>query len=118
MIPYPEKRTEFEVQSDMYQNLKSLGLNVRGEITESKNISKLSNNKKGFKKCRFDIVVFNSENVAVLIIEVKRGVESNSNFTESRQYRKYKMYNLPLLYCWSDTKHISLYDKIVKCVFS
>ncbi len=114
MIPYLTKRTEFEIQSDAYQYLRERGLNVRGEITERINIRKLSRGIKGMRQCRFDIVVYDSFNKAVCIIEVKDASEkSQPNLRKNRQFRKYSLYKLPLLYCWEETAPKDLYNNFI-----
>lgn len=63
MIQYPKKTSEFEIHSSIFNKLKALGYDVRGEVTFI--------NKNGGRNARFDLVIFKNKN-AILIIEVKR----------------------------------------------
>jgi hypothetical protein len=88
---YPQRLSEFEVQSDIYQGLKKKGFNVRGEVKA--------------KKSRLDIVVFDDNNTARCIIEVK------SRKRERKLTRKYKrvikyeeLFNLPVIVCTNSSQ--------------
>jgi hypothetical protein len=63
---YPKAACEFEAQAQLYNKLRSLGLNARGEVVVPK--------QPGQRGCRFDLAVFNSAGTdLLLVIEVKRG---------------------------------------------
>lgn len=92
IISYPKKETEFEVQAKLYCKLKKQGFNVRGNV-------------KIYGKCHLDLVVFDNDNTAKCIIEVKNW-KLNSNIekklmkpSRKAQKEKYLKYNLPLIYC-------------------
>jgi hypothetical protein len=94
IIPYPEKYSEFEIHATLYFKLKThfeshhYCHSVRGEVR-----------KKGHMGSRFDLVIFKNRQ-AVCIIEVKDTRPKKIN-TETRQFRKYSSFNLPLIYCYT-----------------
>lgn len=57
LLQYPKRQSEFEIQAYLFSELKSLGLDVRGEVRAG-------------RESRFDLVVF-EERAATQIIEVK-----------------------------------------------
>lgn len=88
VIRYPFHRSEFELQSDLYQRLKRDGMDVRGEVP-----SRYS----GAKSC-FDLVVFLNRH-AVCLIEVKDSPHDLVVIKRhTRQARKYSLYDIPLFY--------------------
>lgn len=91
MITYPVKKSEFEIQAEVYNYLKNQNIDVRGEV----NMRDI-NGKKGFKQFRFDLVVF-QEKKAVLIIEVKSPGHRVERFCNTRQFKKYSALNVGLL---------------------
>ncbi len=91
-ISYPKKVSEFEIQATLYSKLKLLGFDVKGEVTH-----RLEGQEKGFRQCRFDLVIF-EKGKAVFIIEVKN--HNKTSFT-TRQDRKYSKYEAELMYCTS-----------------
>jgi type I site-specific restriction endonuclease len=96
IIDYPKNnyKSEFEIQSDIYQKLKSLGFDVRGEVRwRDKSYSS------GFKQCSFDLVIFKDKK-AIAIIEVKNNKKKIIN-KKSRQFIKYSQFNIPLFYSFS-----------------
>lgn len=58
MIKCPKNPTEFEIQAYLYQELRSLGYNVRGEVPD--------------KRSRYDLVVFRGQRDPIQILEVKK----------------------------------------------
>ena len=85
--PIKEKKiSEFEVQSDLYQELKKLGFNVKGEVKA--------------KYSRLDIVVFDNLNNARIIIEVKSRLRPRATIRKYKRVQKYEeLFNLPVLVC-------------------
>ena len=76
------------MQAELYFQLKKLGLDVRGEVPAT------FEGERSF----FDLVVFQGHHGAVLI-EVKNGrADALRNGKKTRQNRKYKAYDLPLVY--------------------
>lgn len=79
---YNRPATEFEIHSDCYQLLKQHYPLVRGEVKVAFERPKDENGKslrdkygkkiKAQRGARFDIVVFDSNNQAVFVVEVKR----------------------------------------------
>ena len=110
IIEYPNKSNEFEIQAELYSLLKSYSINVRGEVVD-KNIRNALGNKVGFKKSRFDLVVFDKNNIAKIIIEVKPCITRKKEGT--KQFNKYSIYNLHLLYCFRDTNKLILLNRII-----
>ena len=93
-IENKQQVTEFEIQAYLYNELLKRGYEVRWEIVDT-SISKELWNKKWFRQSRFDLVIF-KEWVAKIIIEVKKPWKK---FTlNTRQYSKYKLYWLPIMY--------------------
>lgn len=91
-IAYPNKQSEFEIHSRLFQRLLDEGFDARAEVIH---INKKA--PKGFKKCRFDIVIFENK-VATKIIEVKNYEKTNF---ETRQDKKYSAFGIELIYCTS-----------------
>lgn len=102
-IKYPTKESEFEIQATLFNRLKELGHDVRGEVTDRQ-----EGREKGFRQSRFDIVVFENKK-AKFIIEVKN--YKKTNFT-TRQDVKYSQYEAELIYCSS----IEGIDELIKYI--
>jgi len=79
-IPYPKHESEFEIQSHIFQHLRSLSYDVRGGVTSKRRLS------------RFDLVVFVAGR-ARLIIEVKR----RDQYATATQLEKYAAYQIPVV---------------------
>lgn len=92
-IAYPSKSSEFELHSYTYENLKAIGLNVRGEVVDY-----TGNRNIGGWKCCFDLVVFDEDYKAIKIIEIKNSPNHSKN---TRQYKRYSEYGIPLVYLCS-----------------
>jgi hypothetical protein len=93
-IKYPKKVSEFEIQAELYSLLKDEeGYDVRGEV-------RVDDRKqpKGYRQCRFDLVVY-EDKVAKFIIEVKDRKPKNFN-KNTRQFKKYSSFGIPLFYCF------------------
>jgi hypothetical protein len=104
LITQPLKRSEFEMQAELYFRLKKLGLDVRGEVPA----------KHEGERSFFDLVVFHGYFGAV-IIEVKNSeAEALRNGKKTRQNRKYKAYDLPLVYYTTTTPIESVIAEIQK----
>lgn len=110
-ISYPSKRTlsEFEIQATLYNKLKLLRYDVRGEVT-----IKIRGAKKGFRQCRFDLIVFNLDKQPICIIEVKNNGKIPSR--DGRQFLKYSAFGLPLLYC-VDLKNIDYVIYLIEMLY-
>ena len=85
MIPFPKKVSEFEVQAQLYQELIIRGFCVRGEVKH--------------EKSRFDLVIYNKDEEAICIIEVKNYKRNKKPNVKTKQIRKYLQYDLPVLVC-------------------
>lgn len=98
-VPYPIKMSEFEVQSNLYQQLAEEGLHVRGCVPAwSEDFGK-------DHRVYLDLVVFNSLNEAVLIIECKNRCEdSPERGLRGRQSRRYTKFGVPVLLCDRSSK--------------
>jgi hypothetical protein len=96
LIAYPKKRSEFEIQSEVYQRLRLLGIRVRGEV-----IAYVDDY--GIHRCEMDLVIFDSLCRAIAIIECKNyanpGNPSVVFDSESRQCRRYKLFGVPVFQC-------------------
>jgi hypothetical protein len=95
IIEYPKHISEFDTQAKLYSVLKEKGFDVFGEL-----VIRDSNGKKGYKQFRFDLVVFENK-IAKYIIEVKTDGTPEIN-KKHRQYKKYSLFNLPIIYCYGD----------------
>lgn len=91
-ISYPKKQSEFEIHSRLFQKLLDNGFDAKGEVIHIN-----SSAPKGFRKCRFDIVIFENK-IATKIIEVKNHVKTNF---DTRQDKKYSAFGIELIYCTS-----------------
>ena len=87
LIPFPPE-TEFEVQAFIYNELRSHGIVVRGEVRTR------------CGSCKFDLVVYCPLRRARVIIETKNGrsVTARLGRVKTRaQVRRYSEYGLPVL---------------------
>ena len=85
-IPFPERQSEFELQSLVYGILKKEDINVRGEV-------------KAYRS-RLDIVVYNKQNKAKCIVEVKSRKKVRERITKYKQVQKYEgLFKLPVIVC-------------------
>ncbi|MCK5611718.1 type I restriction enzyme HsdR N-terminal domain-containing protein [Candidatus Pacearchaeota archaeon] len=90
-IKYPERISEFEIQSLTYGILRKEGFIVRGEV-------------KAYKS-RLDIVVYDEQKKAVCIIEVKSRKRIRTRTKKYKQVQKYEeLFNLPVLVCVSKSQ--------------
>lgn len=89
-IPYKEKNTEFEIQSYLYQSLLDLGVNVRGNVSNGR-----KRDRGNAPKMHFDLVIYDKENKAQKIIEVKDSINHRLN---TAQHEKYKTTGLEVIY--------------------
>lgn len=86
-INIPSVKSEFELQSELFTELKRLGFNVFGEVPAILN----------GKKSHFDLVVFEGDQAAV-IIEVKNSpCRAIVYGKKTRQMEKYKAYGIPVV---------------------
>lgn len=87
IIEIPDNLSEFDIQADLYFDLRNLGYTVRGEVHAPTSEGKI----------RIDLVVF-KYGIARILIEVK-----NSDCLElldgrgTRQIRKYKECQIPFM---------------------
>lgn len=90
-IPSGGGPSEFEIQSFVYESLKSKGFLVRGEV-----MAKCGS-------CQFDLVVFDQLGKPTLIVEIKRGkhvgTDEYKRIARKRnasQIQKYEKYGVPV----------------------
>ena len=79
----PEKISSFEIQSVLYEKLKSKNIYVRGDIT--------------LEESRLDLVVF-YKGRAICIIIVRSWCKNRDDLVEYHKYN-YRKFNLPVLVC-------------------
>ena len=88
LVVEPDRQTEFEVQAYLWSQLRSLGINVRGEV------------KATFEKrsvVRFDLVVF-KDGVLQGIIEVKSApIKHKTCWEQTRQGLRYHQFGVPVV---------------------
>lgn len=94
-IEYPAKPSEFDIQAELWRQLRSQGFDVRGEVSaHCKDYGRIH-------RTNLDLVVFNSNREACLIIEVKdhpRPKETAFRVGRclgSRQQRRYSSSEFP-----------------------
>lgn len=88
---FPDRLSEFEIQSDVYQALKKKGFNVRGEVKA--------------KSSRLDLVVFDKNDGARCIIEVKSRERVRKKPRKYRRVQKYEeLFNLPVIVCMNGSQ--------------
>lgn len=87
-----ENPTEFEVQAWLFNTLKELGFDVRGEIQWR--------DKKTRQLFRFDLVIY-ERGVASDILEIKANPISHKNGVENtRQARRYRSFGIPVTFIY------------------
>lgn len=87
-----EKPTEFEVQAVLYNSLKMMGLDVRGEISLKDRETR--------RLYRFDIVIYR-DGLAEEIVEVKADEVAHRNGLENtRQARRYRQFGIPVTFVY------------------
>lgn len=99
-IDWPIFESEFEVQAELYFKLRSSGLKVRGSVFGygEEEIT-------GGFTCWLDLVVFSKDQKPLCIIECKTQKKDKGNGTvmfsrcNTRQYRRYKSFGLPVFQC-------------------
>lgn len=90
----PTNQTEFEVQAWLWNELKDLGYNIRGEVKVKKNF----NGRKKFQYCRFDLAEFVGGELAG-IIEVKATPvkhKTAAGWIGTRQGTRYHSFGVPV----------------------
>lgn len=88
LIIYPTKPSEFDVQADLYCELKNLGYDCKNQVSSFC----------GDRKSVFDIVIFDSEKRPRIIIEAKDTNHKQLLFGKpTLQIERYQKYNLPIL---------------------
>jgi hypothetical protein len=88
IITYPLKPSEFDVQADLYCDLRNLGYDCKNQVSAFC----------GEKKSIFDIVIFDSEKRPRIIIEAKDTNHKQLLFGKpTLQIETYQKYQLPIL---------------------
>jgi len=86
-VKEPSDHTEFEVQAYVWNKLRSLGVNARGEVKTKY---------KGKAYVRFDIAVFDGGSLSH-IIEIKRSViKHKTSWENTRQGQRYNDFGVPV----------------------
>lgn len=85
-IEYPRNFNEWEIQAALYVKLREIGIDARAEVTAH--------------RARFDIVVFDQNQKASIIIEVKDNNRISYKQKDiDRQREKYLSFGIPVLLC-------------------
>ena len=87
MIKMPDKPNEFDIQSYLHHELKKLYPHVHGEVVIK------GDRRKGERGARFDLVCFDAEGQAVLVIEVKRDGWGKRQGYDQREGSKQEHYS-------------------------
>jgi hypothetical protein len=86
-VKEPTDHTEFEVQAYVWNRLRSLGVNARGEVKTKY---------KGKAYVRFDIAVFDGGFLSH-IIEIKRSaIKHKTSWEDTRQGQRYNDFGVPV----------------------
>ena len=103
-ITYPKKYSEFEIQSEVYQGIRSLtSLDVRGAV-----LSWCDDGGK-IRRVFLDLVVF-KEKKAVAIIECKNHTKSRKRVLGKRQTRRYGKFMVPVICCFTMDDVLSIVE--------
>jgi uncharacterized protein (DUF302 family) len=87
-INLPSTKSEFELQSELFSELKRIGFTVFGEVPAMLD----------GRKSHFDLVVFDGKKAAV-IIEVKNSpCRAVVYGKKTKQVKKYQAYGLPVIF--------------------
>ena len=92
-ISYPSDGyfSEFEIQSFIYNELRSVGIDCRGEIVHT--IGRVRSERN--ERCRFDLLIF-VDHVLSEIVEVKRSHKKHkSSLEDIRQAKRYRQFGVP-----------------------
>lgn len=100
-MKYPTHESSAEVQAILYTRLKDLGYDVFLEVPED-NCYYNDRFKKGFRKARYDIVIF-SRKIPKIVIECKN---SNSHKTGLKQVRLYEILSKCIVLLCQNKKQI------------
>ena len=91
-IKLPKYYSEFEIQATIYSKLKDHGINIRGEVRGAVK-------KDGVKQgSRFDLVIFNQDDAAILVIEVKKNKQAMNNRSRKNQLVRYMTFGAPVIW--------------------
>ena len=83
----PKGDTEFEVQAYLWNELRKLGVNARGEV-------KTQHSKRTW--VRFDIAIFDNGKL-IWIIEIKRNpIKHKTTWEDTRQGKRYNEFGVPV----------------------
>ena len=111
-IQYPERASEFEIQAELYQAIKSAGFDVRGEVRAS--CMDFGNQ----HLVRIDLVVFR-DCKAVALVECKRDANEMEGLdTGTRQGRRYSRFGLPVIVCGSLEQIPFAVQEVEECLTS
>ena len=93
IVPSRDKNpTEFEVHAQLFSRLKSLGVDVRGEIT----YTDIHTN----ERYRFDLVIYKNGK-AIELIEVKsHPVKHKTTLENTRQAKKYRRFGIDVCFVY------------------
>lgn len=100
-ILFPDRIAEFEIQAHLFSKLIQQGINVRGEVKA--------------EKSRLDLVIFNEDNQAICLIEVK-----SSQRIKKRKYKRVKKYEnlfgLPVIVCTHQDQIRNTIDQVKEII--
>jgi hypothetical protein len=96
-VPWNEKKSEFEIQAEIFIRLKNDGFFVRGEYVSG-------------PLFRFDLVVFNNRGKAVAIIEVKNTHTGRRRSLDTLQGAKYRQFGVPVIQFYDLDEYQMLLD--------
>lgn len=101
-IPYYSCDTEFEVQAELFCELKKRGYDVRGEVCY----------RNEEMQCRFDLVIFNNK-IPRWIIEVKASdIKHRKELEDTRQGRRYRMFGIPSSFIYGRSDFNALFEEL------
>ncbi len=103
VVVEPDRPTEFEVQAYLWNGLRALGINARGEV---KTIFS------GRACVRFDVAIFD-DGALVGILEIKAApINHKTTWEDTRQGDRYSQFGVPVrLICGMD-EAVNVLDKV------
>ena len=95
-LTYPLHDSEFNVQATLFSALRQEGYIVHGEMVEH---IAITNGRRAI--CRFDLVVYDSRHVPLVVLEVKSGaIRHKVPLPYTRQGRRYTQFGVPVWFVY------------------
>lgn len=92
------KEGEFDTQASLYVALKAAGAKVRAEVTVRG--KEPHQGERGRWQCRFDLAIFEGEQLAHIIECKAAPVRHKNGLEETRQCRRYRSFGVPVTFIY------------------